>query len=638
MAFLKFAQLAAVFFFLVSDIKIEAETKTHKHTANMATELLYSLIRGGRSTITTRELSRASGIAMPLVESALLSEAESNGASWDLQFTVSFKSDSVDLGMKRFQSQRDAQVFASEGPDRNVQLHSVSVKDPSRSTPLSMSELITQRFGDISLQRSGSLRVVQDAYPLLSRQATIEKSMSSGDLAPQTLTVKPASNVQVPAQPKPLPTPAAVAKVVPAPVVDISPVAVRQSSAPAKAVSACDLPPPHVVPAIPPIPPTSSAHNEEVSTDPVVSSTPANEETLPAKSVTESPKVIAENVVAPLPHGGKVQKSLFDMMKPVKRSRDEGAADATVVTAPPKVVPAKKPAAPAKAPKAKPLKETKSLAKLASRNGNKDAVDAKVSSSLVLDAEEQDDSDAEREDDDHDKYLAQVLHTPPRPRNNAKASKIDLSNVILPCDDEETPVATVDDDFILGDAATLIRQPVAPAAASPQPQSPSPGRFAPKTIAPQKRPREAAEAVPMITGNLDSFFNTELFAFQQLYTHEHKSECAVINGEYIFNDVTFYQHKETKETLTEEQYQAKQRSMIAKFEEERAAKKKLQQESQQQTTDETSLSQSAKDTKAAAPKDGIPAKPAVSAKATKAAAAPPTGPKQTTLFSFMKKN
>ncbi|CUI15620.1 Hypothetical protein, putative [Bodo saltans] len=633
----------------------------------MATELLYSWIRGGRSTVTARELSRASGITMSLVEAAMLSEAESNGSAWDVQFTVSFTSDTVGIGIKRFHSQRDAQAFASEASDRKVQLHSVSVKDNSRTAPLSMSELITQRFGDISLQRSGSLRVAQESYPLLSRQATIEKSMSSGDLPPQTLAVKSATTQPVPpVPPKTLPA-AAAAKVTPAVPTVTSVVTIAKPITPSVA---------HVVQTgNSPIKQTAqtilseatatttaasvSAVNEEeplLSIAPVAapsSNTLAKEEqpsitSPPVKAVVDPPKAVdrAENVVAPQPQGGKVQKSLFDMMKPVKRSRDDGAVD-TVVAAPPKPAPSKKaPAsAPAKAPKAKPLKETKSLAKLASRNGNKD--DAPVpSSSLVLDAEEQDDSDAEREEDDHDKYLAQVLQTPPRPKGNVKASKIDLSNVILPCGDDEDILlfpSAGDDDCVLGDAATLIRQPTTvptvPAAVSPKPQSPSPGRFAPTTIAPQKRPREAAEAVPIITGNLDSFFNTKLFAFQQMYTHEHKSECAVVNGEYIFNEVTFYQHKESKDTLTEEQYQTKQRQLIAKFEEERAAKKKLQQQESQPTADEAPQPSSTPNVKLAS-KEGTTVTKTALSKAAKAAtaASAQTGPKQTTLFSFMKKN
>ena len=124
-----------------------------------------------------------------------------------------------------------------------------------------------------------------------------------------------------------------------------------------------------------------------------------------------------------------------------------------------------------------------------------------------------------------------------------------------------------------------------------------------------------------------------------MYTHEHKSECSVINGEYIFNEVSFYQHKESKDTLTEEQYQTKQRLLIAKFEEERAAKKKLQQQESQPTTDEAPQSSSTPNVKPAS-KEATTVTKTVVSKATKAATAASAqiGPKQTTLFSFMKKN
>lgn len=517
-------------------------------------------------------------------------------------YVVNFRTStetSTTLCVKRFTDKIQAESFAAEGPERQVHLHSVTLQAAAEG--LSACQLLQRRACTFGLATASSHLTITNSsssasvcgtrdhqeYPLLSRQATIEKmkSASSGDLAPRS-PLKPRN--------QPTATPSEAVKPA-APKSSLSsgaaPLLVVTPTTPA---ASPESPYPTALPLAEQAAPLS---NTTTSAIPPVAS-------VPAMSEVQAPlPTLAVEVAPPKPK----QRTLFDLMNksapsqpqpPQKRSRSESDSTRPAASTAPKQPQEKK--APAKPPVA-----STNLTKLAkaSAKGNDVIHKAKTAdiSRMLVDCEDEDDSDDHDEEErrflmastsavattHHDAAESEAppLDNPKHKKRGAgRAATTKSLGVIIPAgeDDAEDVVAVPCDDLELGDGAVLSSRGIGaddpadsttdsklPGSATPAKRS-VPLMISPTGALPQKRCREEDPApspppVPLGTA-LNAFFNADLIAFQKRFVKDHRTVQQIVNGEYVFNDEVFYRNTETHEELSMTEYQHQQRVMVEAFE------------------------------------------------------------------------
>lgn len=622
--------------------------------------MIWDLVNGA-GVLTTRQLAQHAATTVAEAERMLtdvLDHDQIDSCRLTPTFVVTYRKEtaavdggasSVALCVKRFSSKSLADEFRVHQEGSRMCLHSVTLK---ACEGLPASQLIQKRCGRFPLA-AGSTATVMESYPLLSRQATMEKAKSSGDLAPRS-PLKPTEKVS-----PPVPVPAL--------------------KAPATKLHATHVAPPATVHLVEPQQPTSGAaeisatvqtpkEQLHVATPPVE----AERSSIPPAALGPEAKhdtatvmvapVIAEAPPAPVAAKPTKPRTLFDFMKtkaPEKRERSD------VEEPHPKSISTKGPAAPAaaaaeKKPRGRPAAApSTNLSKLAKASAKatpaQQGITKKELSSMLLDGEEEGEAARHDSDDDDDaeerrRFLMQSEAAACSDAAESRAKRARRPaisaaslNLILPSTDDEVDAASssvaADDGLELGDGANLNHHQVTQSG-STVPQTTPQKRAAPLIIAmPQKRPRdESAPTVPVGTA-LNAFFNADLIAFQKRFVKDSRTVQQFINGEFVFNDECFYRNIETNEELSVTEFQRQQRQIVEAFEIQKAASA---------TTPSPISSPSSNGVQHLAES---PAKPPAVAKkthpidtsksaapsTTKATAEKEGGPVQTTLFSFFKK-